>query len=173
MFQLTYSTSQLVPVMTAKYSAHSIKKEIDHVEHFEGVARLQFDTSIFEREVHLSFYLEIVVLTGLAESRLSKYIPGGYSPSRCLKLQGRPMMYAVLALAGCSIMFFGYDASVMSQVNTNSDYLRLMVADSGSDHDSAAVGGIISVWFGGFAIGMHVAIVIVRRCIDIHKVQYW
>lgn len=61
----------------------------------------------------------------------------------------------------------------MSQVNTNSDYLRLMGADSGSDRDSAAVGGIISVWFGGFAIGMHVAIVIVRRCIDIHKVQYW
>lgn len=72
-------------------------------------------------------------------------------------------------------MFFGYDASVrrvlkkilwrkeswftdcliqvMSQVNTNKDYLRLMGAASGSDRDSAAVGGIVSVWFGGFAIG--------------------
>ena len=50
-------------------------------------------------------------------------------------------------------MFFGYDASVMSQVNTNPDYLRLMGADSGSDRDSAAVGGIVSVWFGGFGIG--------------------
>ncbi|GAB7348464.1 hypothetical protein MBLNU459_g6879t1 [Dothideomycetes sp. NU459] len=50
-------------------------------------------------------------------------------------------------------MFFGYDASVMSQVNTNPNYLRLMGADSGSDRDSAAIGGIVSVWFGGFAIG--------------------
>lgn len=64
------------------------------------------------------------------------------------------MMYAILALAGCAIMFFGYDASVMSQVNTNADYLRLMGADSGSDRDSAAIGGIVSVWFGGFAIGI-------------------
>lgn len=58
------------------------------------------------------------------------------------------MMYAVLALAGSAIMFFGFDATVMSQVNTNPDYLRLMHADSGSDRDSAAVGGIVSVWFG-------------------------
>lgn len=63
------------------------------------------------------------------------------------------MMYAVLALAGCAIMFFGYDASVMSQVNTNQDYLRLMGAAGGTSRDSAAIGGIVSVWFGGFAIG--------------------
>lgn len=87
------------------------------------------------------------------ESRLSKYIPGGYSSSRCLQLRGRRMMYAVLFLAGISITFFGYDASVMSQVNTNEDYLRLMGADSGSKRDSAAVGGIVSIWFGGFGIG--------------------
>lgn len=41
----------------------------------------------------------------------------------------------------------------MSQVNTNSNYLRLMGADSGSNRDAAAVGGIVSIWFGGFAIG--------------------
>ncbi|KAK5123107.1 hypothetical protein LTR85_003305 [Meristemomyces frigidus] len=87
------------------------------------------------------------------ESRLARYIPGGYSPSRCLALKGRKMMYAFLALAGTAIIFFGYDASVMSQVNTNPDYLRLMGADSGSNRDAAAVGGIVSVWFGGFAIG--------------------
>jgi len=63
------------------------------------------------------------------------------------------MMYAVLALAGCAIMFFGYDASVMSQVNTNPDYLALMGAAGGTNRDAAAVGGIVSVWFGGFAIG--------------------
>ncbi|KAK5134118.1 hypothetical protein LTR08_006893 [Meristemomyces frigidus] len=87
------------------------------------------------------------------ESRLAKYIPGGYAPSRCLPLKGRKMMYAVLALAGTAITFFGYDASVMSQVNTNPDYLRLMGTNSGSTRDAAAVGGIVSVWFGGFAIG--------------------
>lgn len=87
------------------------------------------------------------------ESKLSRYIPGGYSQSRCLKLKGRAMMYAVLTLAGLSIMFFGYDASVMSQVNTNPNYLQLMGAAGGTARDSAAVGGIVSVWFGGFGIG--------------------
>ncbi|KAL1961653.1 hypothetical protein VTN77DRAFT_1368 [Rasamsonia byssochlamydoides] len=87
------------------------------------------------------------------EAAWAKYIPGGYSPSRCINLRGRPMVYAILLLAGVSIMFFGYDASCMSQVNTNPDYLRLMGADSGSSRDSAAVGGLVSVWFGGFAIG--------------------
>ena len=90
------------------------------------------------------------------ESRFSHYIPGGYSQSRCLKLRGRPMMYAVLLLAGLSIMFFGYDASVMSQINTNQNYLDLMGlpnALSGNNGDAAGVGGLVSVWFGGFAIG--------------------
>ena len=41
----------------------------------------------------------------------------------------------------------------MSQVNTNKDCLRLMGAAAGSRRDSAAVGGIVSVWFGGFAVG--------------------
>ncbi|KAE8445931.1 hypothetical protein EG329_012710 [Mollisiaceae sp. DMI_Dod_QoI] len=63
------------------------------------------------------------------------------------------MMYAILSLAGCAIMFFGYDASVMSLVNTNKDYLTLMGAASGSNRDSAAIGGLVSLWFGGFAIG--------------------
>ena len=66
------------------------------------------------------------------------------------------MMYAVLLLAGVSIMFFGYDASVMSQVNTNQNYLDLMGvpnATKGSNGDAAAVGGLVSVWFIGFAIG--------------------
>jgi MFS family permease len=50
-------------------------------------------------------------------------------------------------------MFFGYDASVMSQVNTNPDYLTKMGTNGGTARDSAAIGGIVSVWFGGFAIG--------------------
>lgn len=63
------------------------------------------------------------------------------------------MIYAILAFAGCAIMFFGYDASVMSLVNTNPDYLRLMGTASGSKRDSAAIGGLVSLWFGGFGIG--------------------
>jgi hypothetical protein len=100
----------------------------------------------------IMLYASVLMLAD--ESSLSKYIPGGYSPSRCLKLSGKPMMYAILSLAGCAIMFFGYDASVMSLVNTNKDYLHLMGAGSGSKRDSAAIGGLVSLWFGGFAMGM-------------------
>jgi hypothetical protein len=100
----------------------------------------------------IMLYASVLMLAD--ESSLSKYIPGGYSPSRCLKLSGKPMIYAILSLAGCAIMFFGYDASVMSLVNTNKDYLHLMGAGSGSKRDSAAIGGLVSLWFGGFAMGM-------------------
>lgn len=65
-------------------------------------------------------------------------------------------MYLALLLAGVSILFFGYDASVMSQVNTNQNYLDLMGvpnATKGSNGDTAAVGGLVSVWFAGFAVG--------------------
>ncbi|KAJ9144115.1 MFS monosaccharide transporter [Pleurostoma richardsiae] len=86
------------------------------------------------------------------EAPWARYIPG-YSPKRCISLRGRPMVYAILGLAGMSILFFGYDASVMSQVNSNPDYLRLMGTNSGSGRDAAAVGGLVSLWFGGFAIG--------------------
>jgi MFS family permease len=66
------------------------------------------------------------------------------------------MMYLVLLFAGVCILFFGYDASVMSQVNTNQNYLNLMGAPNaqkGSSRDAALVGGLVSVWFLGFAIG--------------------
>jgi hypothetical protein len=64
------------------------------------------------------------------------------------------MINFILLLAGISIMFFGYDSSCMSQVNTNSDYLKLMGTSSGSARDSAAVGGLVTLWFGGFGVGM-------------------
>lgn len=63
------------------------------------------------------------------------------------------MINSILLLAGISIMFFGYDSSCMSQVNTNSDYLRLMGTNSGSARDSAAVGGLVTLWFAGFGVG--------------------
>ena len=90
-----------------------------------------------------------------AEPPWTKYIPGGYSPSRCLSLQGRPMVWAIFALSGCAIMFFGYDTAVMSQVNTNADYLRTMGLYGGSDRDAAGIGGMVSLWFGGFGIGKY------------------
>lgn len=40
-----------------------------------------------------------------------------------------------------------------NQVNTNEDYLERMGLAQGTDRDSAAVRGIVSIWFAGFAIG--------------------
>ena len=64
------------------------------------------------------------------------------------------MVFAIYAFAGCAIMFFGYDTAVMSQVNTNDDYLRVMGLYGGTDRDAAGIGGMVSLWFAGFAIGM-------------------
>jgi hypothetical protein len=89
-----------------------------------------------------------------AEPAWAKYIPGGYSPSRCLKLSGKPMVASILALAGTCLLFFGYDAAVMSLVNINPDYLQHMNSASGTENDAARVGGIVSFWFLGFLIGM-------------------
>ncbi|KAL1961658.1 hypothetical protein VTN77DRAFT_1333 [Rasamsonia byssochlamydoides] len=41
------------------------------------------------------------------EPEFAKYIPGGYSPARCMRLRGRSMTYAIFAFAGCAITFFG------------------------------------------------------------------
>lgn len=90
----------------------------------------------------------------LAEPSWSHLIPGGYSSSRCLRLRGRPMIGAIFALSGCAIMFFGYDTAVMSQVNTNANYLGAMGLAGGSERDAAGIGGMVSLWFGGFAVGM-------------------
>jgi hypothetical protein len=125
----------------------------DTLQYAEFANEAGHDVNIYQRR--FSRLKNLLILTRLlAESWIAKYIPGGYSESRCLKLRGRPMLYAILAIAGTAILFFGYDASVMSQVNTNPDYLRLMGANHGTDRDSAAVGGIVSVWFAGFAIGI-------------------
>jgi hypothetical protein len=53
------------------------------------------------------------------------------------------------------ILFFGYDASVMSQVNADQNYLDLMGlpdAITGSSTQPAAVKGLVSVWFAGFVV---------------------
>lgn len=63
------------------------------------------------------------------------------------------MTYAIFLFAGCAILFFGYDTAVMSQVNNNMDYQQRMGVASGTGRDAAAIGGLVSLWFGGFAIG--------------------
>jgi MFS family permease len=86
------------------------------------------------------------------ESTFSKYIPGAYSPSRCLRLSGKPMMSAILLLAGCVIMFFGYDASVMSLINTNEDYLGLMRQHRDPSGPLQPL-ALVSLWYLGFGTG--------------------
>ncbi|KAK9366789.1 general substrate transporter [Lipomyces kononenkoae] len=88
-----------------------------------------------------------------SEPAFAKYIPGGFSPSRCIRLSGMSMSYAIFAFAGCAITFFGYDTAVMSQVNNNPDYQQRMGVSGGTSRDAAAIGGLVSLWFGGFAIG--------------------
>jgi hypothetical protein len=63
------------------------------------------------------------------------------------------MIAAILALAGISMMFFGYETAVMSLVNINPDYLQHMGSDSGTERDAARVGGLVSFWFLGFFMG--------------------
>lgn len=63
------------------------------------------------------------------------------------------MAYAIFLFAGCAIFFFGYDTAVMSQVNTNEGYMQRMGVAGGSGRDAAAIGGLLSLWSGGFAIG--------------------
>ncbi|KAJ9221652.1 low-affinity glucose transporter HXT3 [Paecilomyces variotii] len=108
----------------------------DDVEHLESSPQAESTEDIFR-----------------PEAPFAKYIPGGYSPSRCLRLKGRPMTYAIFVFAGCAITFFGYDTAVMSQVNNNSDYQQRMGFANGTDRDAAAIGGMVSLWFAGFAIG--------------------
>lgn len=70
-----------------------------------------------------------------------------------MRLQGRAMTYAIFAFAGCCILFFGYDTSVMSQVNNNLNYQRTIGVAGGTGRDAAAIGGMVSLWFGGFGVG--------------------
>lgn len=71
-----------------------------------------------------------------------------------MKLQGKAITYAIFGFAGCAITFFGYDTAVMSQVNNNQNYMQQMGVAGGTGRDAAAIGGLVSLWFGGFAIGI-------------------
>lgn len=73
------------------------------------------------------------------------------------------MLLAIYAFAGSAIMFFGYDNAVMSQVNTNNNYLQTMGFLGGTARDNVALGGMVSLWFGGFAIGKRSSTPPIRR----------
>lgn len=94
----------------------------------------------------------------LAEPFWSKYVPPIYSEKRVLNLSAFQMKWAVQVVAGIAVMFFGFDQGVMSGVNESSDYLRLMGTASGvngkeTERDSAAVGGIVAVYYLGTLLG--------------------
>lgn len=65
------------------------------------------------------------------------------------------MVSCILGLAGTCLLFFGYDAAVMSLVNINPDYLQHMDSAGDTNRDAARVGGIVSFWFLGFLIGTY------------------
>lgn len=94
----------------------------------------------------------------LAEPFWSKFIPPIYNEKRVLKLTAFQMTWAVQMVAGIAVMFFGFDQGVMSGVNESKDYLRLMGTDSGvngsqTERDSAAIGGIVAIYYLGTLIG--------------------
>ncbi|KAL8943180.1 MAG: hypothetical protein Q9216_001234 [Gyalolechia sp. 2 TL-2023] len=89
-----------------------------------------------------------------------RWFPGGYSQGRMIKFKNPKTMYKAINLfAGVAIMFYGYDQGVMSQVNLNPHYQELMgiAPIEGNDRNVAALGGIVSVYYGGTLIGALVA----------------
>ncbi|KAI9800546.1 MAG: hypothetical protein M1825_004095 [Sarcosagium campestre] len=92
--------------------------------------------------------------------KYEKFFPGGYGQKRMLKFKNPNTMYrAVNLFAGVAILFYGYDQGVMSQVNLNHDYQVLMGISpiEGNQRNVAALGGIVSVYYGGTLIGALVA----------------
>ncbi|KAL8964376.1 MAG: hypothetical protein Q9183_004494, partial [Haloplaca sp. 2 TL-2023] len=92
--------------------------------------------------------------------KFEKFFIGGYSQGRMIKFKNPKTMYRVINLfAGLAIMFFGYDQGVMSQVNLNHHYQELMgiAPIEGNPRNVAALGGIVSVYYGGALIGALIA----------------
>lgn len=87
------------------------------------------------------------------EPRWSRFIPGGYNAKWQVPLKGKAMTRATTGLAGLAILAFGYDQGVMSGVNNIGEYKRLMGVDSDSQRDSAALGGIVAIYYLGTLIG--------------------
>lgn len=95
------------------------------------------------------------------------WIPGGYKQSRMLRFRNPSTMYKMVNLfAGIAICFYGYDQGVMSLVNQNPDYQKLMgiYPLKGSSRNTAAEGGIVAVYYGGTLVGALMAGSFADRC---------
>lgn len=107
--------------------------------------------------------------------KYEKFFIGGYSQSRMFKFKKPKSMYIAINLfAGIAIMFYGYDQGVMSQVNLNPEYQKLMGISpvEGNSRNVAAEGGIVSVYYGGTLIGALVAGSLADRCGRIKAVVF-
>ncbi|KAK8861342.1 hypothetical protein IAR55_002161 [Kwoniella newhampshirensis] len=85
----------------------------------------------------------------------ARFFPGGYNPSLQLPLRGKKMMWSIQAIGGLAIMFYGYDQGVMSGVVNNDQFKSLMGVDSSpiTPRDSAAIGGIVAIYYAGSIFG--------------------
>ena len=65
------------------------------------------------------------------------------------------MMIAIQAIGGLAILFYGYDQGVMSGVVNNPQFKSIMGVDSNpqTTRDSAAIGGIVAVYYAGSLVG--------------------
>ena len=85
----------------------------------------------------------------------ARFFPGGYNPKYQIPLMGKKMMIAIQAIGGLAILFYGYDQGVMSGVVNNEQFKALMKVDSDPQtaRDSAAIGGIVAVYYAGSLFG--------------------
>ncbi|KAL8853589.1 MAG: hypothetical protein Q9221_001575 [Calogaya cf. arnoldii] len=92
--------------------------------------------------------------------KFEKWFLGGYSQGRMIQFKSPKTMYKAINLfAGVAIMFYGYDQGVMALVNLNPHYQELMgiAPIEGNSRNVAALGGIVSVYYGGTLIGALIA----------------
>lgn len=85
----------------------------------------------------------------------AKYFPGDYNPKRQFPLKGKAMGYAIQTIGGIALLFYGYDQGVMSGVVNNTQFKELMGVNSDpqTPRDSAAIGGIVAVYYLGTLVG--------------------
>ncbi|KAJ6156648.1 hypothetical protein N7497_005533 [Penicillium chrysogenum] len=96
--------------------------------------------------------------------RFEHWIPGGYSQSRMIRFKNPSTTYkAINFFAGTAICFYGYDQGVMSMVNLNHDYQKLMGIYPLKETQQPR-GGIVAVYYGGTMIGALMAGALADRC---------
>ncbi|KAK9362916.1 general substrate transporter [Lipomyces starkeyi] len=75
------------------------------------------------------------------------------------RLEKKPLLWAINAVASLSILFFGYDQGMMAGVNNSPDYVRLMKFGHFDPDgnvtvtDSTRQGGIVAIYYFGTLLG--------------------